>query len=124
MAMLTGRDYEDVLATVGDAFEPERGMRYDQDALKRLGFAYTFQNGHPVGDVVCRHRGILSAEAFRGFAWGRRALLSVPSLNREGGWHMVYYDGRAVFDPSPLKSYRCFEELMPDELVLFREGPQ
>jgi hypothetical protein len=31
--------------------------------------------------------------------WKRRALLSVESLNTDGGSHMVYWDGTRVFDP-------------------------
>jgi hypothetical protein len=31
---------------------------------------------------------------------GRRAILQVPSLNNEGGRHIVYWDGSQVRDPS------------------------
>lgn len=119
--MLTGRTYEDVLASVGDTLDPERGMRRDQEALRRLGFSSQYENGEPVGDFVCRNRGPLSPEFFRHFAWGRRALMSVPSLNNPGGWHMVYTVGAKVFDPSSLKTYTAWAELRPDDITLFRE---
>jgi len=123
LAMASGRPYEDVLAAIGDAYDPEKGMRYTGDALKRLGFAYTFENGEAVGDIVVRRRGFeISPEYFRAMAWGRRALLSVPSLNRENAWHMIYWDGRHVFDPSTARTYTSFADLKPEELVLFREG--
>lgn len=32
--------------------------------------------------------------------WGRRAILSLPSLNGWNGWHDVYWDGFEVFDPT------------------------
>lgn len=122
MAMVTGRPYEDILGTVGDAFEPDKGMRHEQLALKRLGFSYTFSNGEADGDIVCRHRGFeISPEYFRAFAWGRRALMSVPSLNLAGGWHMIFWDSRRIFDPSPRLVYEQFIQLKPEEMVLFRE---
>lgn len=122
MAMLTGRTYEDVLETVGDTFDPKGGMRLEQKALQRLGFKYTHENGEAVGDIVCTHRGFyISPEFYRSMAWGRRALMTVPSLNRPGGFHMIYWDGRRVFDPSMMKTYTEWKQLLPDELVLFRE---
>jgi hypothetical protein len=122
MAMLTGRAYEDVLATVGDAFDPEKGMGHEGQALERLGFDHTFANGVPVGDFTCCHRGYaVSPEFFRDFAWGRRALMNVPSLNRPGGWHMIYWDGAKVWDPSILKTYDQWAQLRPEEMVIFRE---
>ena len=54
--------------------------------------------------------------------WGRRALVTVPSLNIPKGWHMVYFDGLNVFDPSLAKTYEHVTQLEPNELVLFREG--
>jgi hypothetical protein len=32
--------------------------------------------------------------------WKRRALLSVDSLNIDGGSHMVYWDGTRIWDPN------------------------
>jgi len=122
MAMLTGRDYDDVMAAVGDAFDQVKGMRYDQKALKRLGFRFSYENGQPAGDAVVRLRGIMAPEFFLCLAWGRRALISVPSLNTPDSFHMVFYDGRRVFDPAPKKTYRAFADLRPNEMVLFRKA--
>lgn len=123
LAMVTGRPYEDVLAAIGDAFDPVRGLGDEGRALDRLGFSNAFLDGYPVGDFTRLHRGYaVSPEFFRDMAWGRRALLSVPSLNKEGGWHMVYFDGRELFDPSTRTTYQRFRDLRPEELVLFREA--
>lgn len=121
LAMLTGLSWDDVMAAVCDLYRPDEGIRNEHEALKRLGYDSAYENGHPVGDFVVRNRGIFAPEAFRNFAWGRRALLSVPSLNIAGGLHMVYYDGATVFDPSPLKSYNRFEDLNPEIIAVFRE---
>lgn len=123
IAMATGLPYEEVLEKIGDAYKPGEGMYHPSIALERLGFKYTFENGIPVGDIVCKHRGILSPDFFRSFAWGRRALLSVPSLNIPGGMHMVYWDGAQVFDPSNKKIYTEWKQLLPTHIVLFREMP-
>src|SRR5262249_28678854 len=58
---------------------------------------------------------------FLKFTWGRRALVTVPSLNNEGGHHMVLWSGREVFDPSTRKRYERWQDLRPSEIVLFRE---
>ncbi|HLH94976.1 MAG TPA: hypothetical protein VKW08_07650 [Xanthobacteraceae bacterium] len=122
MAMVSGKAYELVLEIVGDAFEPDKGMRQDQEALKRLGYRHDFEKGHPVGDISCTHRGFwISAEFYRSMAWGRRALMTVPSLNFPDGHHMIYWDGRRVLDPSTLKTYSRWDELLPSEMVLFQE---
>lgn len=127
MAMLTGKTWEETHAIIGHLVDYEgerRGMRDEQQALKLLGFDYRFENGRPVGDISCMRRPFgIAADFYRQFAWGRRALMSVPSLNRPGGWHMIFWDGARVYDPSPLKTYSKFDELLPDELVLFRESP-
>lgn len=35
----------------------------------------------------------------------KRALISLPSLNLEGEYHLVYWDGKNLLDPSNLKTY-------------------
>lgn len=127
MAMLTGRTYEDVRAVIAELLDEtgeRRGMRNEQEALRRLGFEHSFHHGQPIGDISCTRRGFeISPEYYRGAAWGRRALMSVPSLNFSGSWHMIFWDGSRIWDPSPLTAYTTFEQLRPDEMVLFRETP-
>lgn len=122
LAMLTGVPYETVVERVGDAFDPERGMRYEQRALERLGFSSKYENGVPVGDFVHMHRmWAFAPEFFRSYMFGRRALVTVPSLNFEGKWHMVYWSHGKVHDPSVGKTYERLDQLLPQEIILFKE---
>lgn len=120
LAMLTGLCYEAVIEAVGDSFDPEKGMRRDYVALNRLGFQMS-NKMDGTGDFIRLHHSILTPSYFRIFAFGRRALLSVPSLNIEDGLHMVYWDGYEVFDPANGKTYSRFEDLLPEEMILFQE---
>ncbi len=122
IAMATGLSYEEVMAAAGDAYQPGKGTNREYEILQRLGYKYTFERGEPVGDIVARHRDwCISPEFFRSMLWGRRALVSVPSVNFAGGHHMVYWDGRRIWDPSRLKRYETVDQLLPDGIVLFRE---
>lgn len=113
-AMLTARPYEDVLATVDDLYDPSRGVRREQEALKRLGYKD--------GDFRSLWHGPLAPEYFRNFAWGRRALMTVASLNFPDADHMIYFDGAAVHDPSRRERYTTFDTLKPTEITIFRES--
>jgi hypothetical protein len=122
LAMAAGRRYDDVVAAIGDCFDPANGMRRTHTALKRLGFDPAWSDGQP-GDVMVLHLDwCLSPQLFLRMAWGRRAILSVPSLNQPDTWHMVYSDGRELFDPSTRRTHARFADMEPRELVLFREG--
>lgn len=57
----------------------------------------------------------------RSLLWGRRAMLSVPSLNHHRGAHMVYWDGQELFDPSNKQVYRWMEQLHPYSVWIFKE---
>ncbi len=52
--------------------------------------------------------------------WGRRALVQVKSKNYEGQSHMVFWNGRKVFDPSPLRTFE-WNEVEPQHVWLFNE---
>lgn len=54
--------------------------------------------------------------------WGRKCLLSMPSLNSIGGYHSVYYDGCDVWDPQWDCKQRVtkFEDLQVRAAVIFR----
>lgn len=123
--MATGRTYEDVITAAGDNYS-DKGVRREGEIIKALGFEQKY-NGtrEPTGDFLGLHRpwGI-GPEFYRRMIWGRRALVSVPSLNNEGGYHMIFWDGSNVLDPSLKKTYRTIEELNPTEIVLFREAPK
>lgn len=114
MAMLTGLPIDAVIERLGDCFNPEKGTRNDHLSLNRMGFCDD-EFIHIYKDWR------LSVQLFKRFAWRRRALLTVPSLNHEGGWHMVYVDGENLYDPSTQKTYENYSQLEPHYMTLFRE---
>jgi hypothetical protein len=122
IAMATGRSYEDVLAVAGDNYRPDSGIHNEWELLERLGLVQGGHDGTPEGDFVHVDSGAIRPAWFRILAWGRRAIMAVPSLNTEGSFHLIYFDGGRVFDPHPNKRYIHFAQLEPVELILFREA--
>lgn len=116
VAMALGRSYEEVMATAvkEEAFEPDRGMRREYSVIEAFGLKQMI-------DFRIMHRGVLAPEFFLHFSWGRRAILAVPSLNIEGGFHSVYWTGTELLDPCTLKTYIRWDELRPDEIIQFAE---
>lgn len=114
IAMATGKAYDDVMAAAlkVDAFDAEKGMHAEYRVLEQFGLKQ-------MAEFRILHRGVLAPEFFLHFSWARRAILAVPSLNKEGGFHSVYWDGRALFDPCTLKTYSEWKQLRPDEIILF-----
>jgi hypothetical protein len=55
--------------------------------------------------------------------WRRRALLSVDSLNLDGGSHMIYWDGTRIWDPNEGKegklAFRHLSSCHISNVVLF-----
>lgn len=130
MTMLTGRDYEDVYKTIGDAYVKGKGMVNDEAAMERLGYkkrripSKRVEGAYKVEYVdfkVLFKPHEISPEYFRGMVWGRRALITAPSLNVEGGAHMIYWHYDKLFDPSNKKTYTKLEDVKPKELILFLE---
>lgn len=121
LAMLAGINYEEAIAIAGDDFDPLKGMKRFEKSLEKLGYIRQIINGDDVGDYTLTYRQhCISPQYYRQFAWGHKALVTLPSLNYLGGTHMIYYDGWKVFDPSPLKTYENFTDLLPDELIIMR----
>ena len=131
LTMLTGLPYRKVIALIGDTFHPEKGMLETVKGLERLGLvrekkipvkglsgAYRIE---PVDFMEIRRQYEISAQFFKDQLWGRRALLSVPSLNNPGGFHMVYWHYDRIFDPSTKKTYERFFDLKPEEIIIFME---
>lgn len=116
IAMATGLSWEVVFSAalwVRLGYRPVKGTYSALAVCTALGHeAKSYVN--PFG---------LDADGIRAWVWGRRAILSVPSLNGHDGWHDVYWDGAHVFDPSPKKTYPDdIEALTPDGMVVFAEG--
>ncbi len=114
IAMATGRPYEDVMtaALQSEAWHPDKGMRAEYRVLEQLGF-------QQMKNFRLMHRGVLAPEFFLHFTWERPSILAVPSLNVEGLFHSVYWTGSALFDPCTLKTYSNWQDLRPDEIILF-----
>ena len=123
IAMALNRPYEDVMiaALESGAYKPGEGTYRPDEILRSLGEWSAIDE--PFGTFIYRFKDrCLSTEFFRTLAWGRRALMSVSSLNFPDKYHMIYWDGSTIYDPSNLKIYASFEELHPRSLILFREA--
>lgn len=100
------------------------GMNRENIAFQYLGlWSYDNQNDNKVR--CFRKMPYIEASYFRQIIWGRRAMVMVPSLNIEGGFHFVCYDGEKVLDPNDpatgKKVYTKLEELAPIEVWVHRE---
>lgn len=52
---------------------------------------------------------------------GRRALLQVPSLNNFEAWHLVYWTGEVLYDPSNKQRYQWLSQCVPQYIWVFNE---
>lgn len=116
VAMALSASYEDVMAMALDnaLYTAGVGCKRDYYLIERFGHRQmeTFR---------VLDRGVLAPEFFLHLSWRRRAILAVPSLNFPG-LHSVYFDGRAVQDPSTLRTYTNWKDLRPEEMILFADG--
>jgi hypothetical protein len=100
------------------------GMNRECIAFRYLGL-WDYGNQHNNKIRSFNKPPAIDATYFRNIAWGRRALIMVPSLNIEGGFHFICYDGEKVLDPndpaSGKKIYTKFEELAPVEIWVWNE---
>jgi hypothetical protein len=63
------------------------------------------------------------AELAKELLWGRRALIQVKSKNYDNRYHIVYWDGAELHDPSPLRTY-TWEEVNPGWIWLLNDAVQ
>ena len=117
MAMLTGLTRDEVIDRIGGAWHPEHGMRQEWAALRALGFEPGSFMRFDTPDNATAHE----LHLLKHLTWKRRSILTVPSLNRPGKWHLVYYDGENLYDPSNKKRYETWEEIEPVECIIFDE---
>ncbi|MFL5785879.1 MAG: hypothetical protein ACJ76H_14775 [Bacteriovoracaceae bacterium] len=89
-------DYDCTIATIAMWTR----LEYDQVELVALKNGWSRTSGLLSGiqDKVLRDLGILPYTLFNNWT-GVPGLLSVPSLNVEGGAHAVYFDGQHIIDP-------------------------
>lgn len=100
IAMATGLSYDAVMTRAkvslgGYRYGGTPGTMSPKGVLIDLGFA--------AKRLGCG--GDSQGAGARNALWGRRAILSVPSLNGFTGHHDVYWDGSRVWDPSPKERY-------------------
>lgn len=66
-----------------------------------------------------------SQEMIHAMLWRRSALLSVNSLNNNGGGHMIYWDGSKIWDPHEGQdgylSFRWLSSAIVKRAVIFNE---
>ena len=86
--IFTEEDLADVIKSQGVSTGSEDFTKY----MKKAGFKEADYKRLPWLENV-PHDKLCS------LLWGRRALLSINSLNNPGGSHMIYWDGTRVWDP-------------------------
>lgn len=105
VAMFTELTYEEVLVHARKYFHHRYGtISRTGELLGDLGFSQEnlISDSKPDGREfrsLWLYEYYLSPNILRDYLWGREALMSVPSLNREEGSHMIYYDGHQIHDP-------------------------
>jgi len=100
IAMATGLSYEAVMA---QAVKSSGGYRYGGTPGTMSPKGVLIDLGFAAKRLGCEGDG--QGAGVRSALWGRRAILSVPSLNGFKGHHDVYWDGHRVWDPSPKLGY-------------------
>lgn len=102
IAMALGKTYEEVLAKAlsnEHAYDAATGCKEEWWIIEQFGLK---QETH----FIQRHRNILDPQFFLWMSWGRRAILTVPSLNTPGRLHSVYEE---------------WYQLRPNDMILFNE---
>jgi hypothetical protein len=135
IAMLTGRTYEEVYAaarTTGKSnFGRKCGMSSSERVLEALGYHWENLGRHkdhpapnPDGPQF-RSLGLsiaswhINPKFFAKFFWGRRALLSIHSLNNvPDGRHLVYFDGIRIWDPQEGRKGKKFATKIEDVVIV------
>lgn len=123
--MFTGLSYDEVrpVAIASDGFRPNRGTKCVGSILRELGYCWdnlvttdTKPDTRPFRTLSFPEY-YVSPEFSRDLLWGRPCMMSVPSLNTPGGWHLLYYDGERVYDPQNgrrnKRYYNDFKALLP-----------
>jgi hypothetical protein len=142
LAMFTGRTYEEALEaarrTGKDNFNPKSGMSSCERVLEALGYHWENLGRHkdhpapnPDGPQF-RSLGLsiaswhINPKFYAKFFWGRRALLSIHSLNNvPDGRHLVYFDGTRIWDPQEGRKGKKFatkiEDVVIEEAMIMQE---
>lgn len=68
--------------------------------------------------VSCHGLTDYNMDMLKAMLWKRRAILSVKSLNIDGGSHAVYWDGEILHDPSTMRTYQWLSSLTISQVLL------
>jgi hypothetical protein len=127
IAMALTLPYEEVYeaAIKSEAYDPDsgEGIRSEDKILTELGLFKSPNYKEDASDFREQHKDwAIAPEFFRHKFWGRPAIFSVPSLNKVGGSHAVYYDGYKLYDPNPptRNRYEKYDDLLPTNALVFR----
>jgi hypothetical protein len=127
MCMALGITYEELTQRLGSEFVARIHAQgtYGDDAEK-LYVSLGLVAGRDFRRIY-RHDPKLSygssAEFARTILWGRRAIIQVDSVNHQGKFHLVYWDGFEFFDPSNY-TLHSWDTLEPMNIIVFNERPQ
>lgn len=112
IAMAVGKSYDEAwTAEDTDAVTECRGINDYTPWMARQGL----QEYVDYKQVWTHDNATLSA-----MLWGRRAILAVASLNIDGGWHAVYWDGERLYDPSNKNTFTYLHTCRVYRVVLLR----
>lgn len=116
IAMATSLSYESVRASAEKArlgYKAGFGTRSVWWVMRELGFDVKAIGAPDTGaGALCRD-----------LIWGRRAIVSLPSLNEWRGHHDLYWDGQQLHDPSTKLTYPpdALTRSVPIGVVIFDE---
>lgn len=129
IAMAAGKTYNELWTAEDSAEVVELGgsqPEHTKKLLERAGF-HSDVNGDQ-GAIVwkCHVWDNQSRDQLvRGLLRGRRAIISVPSLNNRAGWHVVFWDGQDLYDPNNPSAgkqiYRWIDQLAINTIWIFDE---
>ena len=120
VAMALDLTYEQLQEKCGAAFMVlMEGQGCDDKMQRALLTAAGLKEGE---DYAIRHFGLhwCSLGFAKNMLWGRRAIVTVRSKNFNESRHVVYWDGRAVADPSKKQRWE-WGEIEPLSAILFSE---
>lgn len=119
LAMVLGLTYEQAAARAGAAFMEILNVQGCTDPMEQALYA-AFGLKKEVDFLELRYSPHWASIAgVRNLLWGRRAMVTVRSKNIPDGFHMLYWDGNQVFDPSSKRRYEDWSEVEPVEMILF-----
>jgi hypothetical protein len=108
LAMAEGVEYKDIVKRLSEDdmhYVRQNGLTglVMKDVLKKLGWI-EYYNYRWIP-------GFTGGMSFYVIPWSfdRPAIFQIDSINFEGEQHLVYWDGRTLFDPSPLKQATLLE---------------